>query len=291
MKKLFTITAVVCAFLTGCTDVSVNSQPDTTSDTQTVSRTSGVSYVCIGMETSARFGDCPGCKKDSNRMNALFRDSYGYTGVLLQSENATRATVAKAIATAVASTPADGLFILYYSGHGGQENLSGWNTSEPDGADSEDEYLCLYDSYLLDDEIWKLISSCKGRVFCCFDACHSQTMFRSISSDISVANAREAIPLEVKMVKSSGFNLKPRAMALDADNDFRMLCWGGCKEAEYSFGSNTGGVMTNYILKYWNADKSYSALWSLVMSGVTKDQPTQHPVATQYGEGFGKVFR
>ena len=34
----------------------------------------------------------------------------------------------------------------------------------------------------LDDEIWEIVSKCKGRVFMYFDACHSATMYRSVAS-------------------------------------------------------------------------------------------------------------
>jgi hypothetical protein len=241
------------------------------------------------METSKRFGSCPGCKYDSDRVNNLLRSQFRYKGVLLQSEAAKRDVVVKAINDAVMATPSDGLFIFYYSGHGGQENLNSPNTSEPSGADDADEYLCLYDTYLLDDELWDIISKCKGRVFLVFDCCHSQTMFRSISSDIAIARGL-AVPLESKEVKSSGFDLKPRAIALDAAS-FRMLCWSGCLEKEYSYGSKNGGVMTNSLMNRWKKGMSYDVLWNKILSDVKMLQPTQHPKATQYGTGFKEAFK
>lgn len=284
MRVFALILMLSCALLTGCTD------SNSIADAFDFSRTSGVSYVCIGMENSARFGVCTGCKLDSMRMNSMFRDRYGYSGVLLQSEQATRANVVTAIKTAVQATPESGLFILYYSGHGGQEQLSNWNTTEPEGSDSMDEYLCLYDTYLLDDELWAMLSACKGRVFCIFDACHSETMFRSVLGDVAL-NEGFAIPLEAsKLVKSSGLRLEPRAIPLDADS-LRMLCWSGCMEKEYSFGGSNGGIMTNAILTRWHRNATYKSLWDAVTLEVTRKQPTQHPMSTQYGTGFEEVFR
>lgn len=283
MRVKALMATAVCALILGCTDSSHD---------QTVipsARTSSVSYVCVGMETSKRFGACPGCKLDSDRMNSLLKNTFGYGGVLLQSENATRRSVAEAINKAVLSTPEDGLFIFYYSGHGGQEKLD-WGNTEPDGADSEDEYLCLYDSYLLDDEIWKLISKCKGRVFLCFDACHSQTMFRTITYDIALEKG-EAVPLDETFVPSrEGFVMSPRGIALDADS-LRMLCWSGCMEAEYSYGSTKGGVMTNAILAHWRPGIGYDELWKTAVVEVAVKQPSQHPTVTKYGTGFEEAFR
>lgn len=293
MKRTLLALLGVCALLIGCTDNTPVSVPETNavSEIETIvnPRTSGVTYVCIGMEVSARFGTCTGCRLDSSRMNSFLSGKFGYSGILLQSEQATRDTVVDSISKAVASTPENGLFILYYSGHGGQEQLSGWNTEEPEGADSADEYLCLYDTYLLDDDIWKLITPCKGRVFLIFDACHSQTMFRSIAGDIAKERGL-AVPLEDKMVKSSGIRLRPRAVALEA-NSFKMLCWSGCLEKEYSYGSSVGGVMTNAILRRWSSGITYLGLWSLVQSDVARDQPNQHPYSTCYGSGFTEAFR
>lgn len=284
MKLMAIISSAICALLIGCTDSSDDSYIDESA------RTASVSYVCVGMEQSQRFGKCPGCKYDSDRVNKLYRNTFNYNGVLLQSSQATREAVIAAIKAAVKATPSNGLFIFYYSGHGASENLSSFGTTEPEGADAADEYLCLYDSYLLDDEIWELITPCKGRIFMLFDCCHSQTMFRSVASDILLEKGF-AVPLEDHMVKSSGFNLKPRAVALGAEDSIRMLCWSGCGEAEVSYGSSAGGVFTNSMLARWKKGITYDALWKKIVGDVTMIHSTQHPKATQYGSGFKEAFK
>lgn len=265
---------------------------DTTSPTTDVARTSSVTYLCVGMETSARFGACSGAGLDATRMNAFLKERYGYGGTFLVSGQATKDAVVKALQTGIAATPADGLFIFFYSGHGGQEDFSqsGIQTSEPEGADSMDEYLCLSDTYMLDDEVWSLISSCKGRVFLIFDCCHSATMWRSVTEKVAPKGSAQA--LSARMVKSTGFVLKPHARALDTRSTFNMLSWSGCEEKTYSYGSANGGEMTTAILKYWNATRTYDELWPLVVQKVESDQPTQRPVRTVLGTGFnGPAFR
>ena len=297
MRFLAILSVVVCASLAGCTD-STDQGPSVDS-----AKTSSVSYVCVGMETSQRFGNCPGCKYDSDRMHKLLGRTFGYSGVLLQSETATKAAVVSALEKAISNTPESGLFIFYYSGHGGREFLNTDSTSEPDGADDADEYLCLYDTYLLDDDLWSMITKCRGRVFLVFDCCHSQTMFRSVVSDGLLAKGL-AVPLEDHIVTSSGFNFKPVAVALGLDegcsdyghrspagNAIRMLCWSGCTEAEYSYGSRAGGVMTNSIMSRWRSGISYDDLWSKVSKDVTLIHSTQHPTATKYGGVFKEAFR
>ena len=269
--------------LPGCVEVPQEREQET--------RRSNVTCVVIGMEVSQRFGSCPGCRKDSDRMASLLRERYGYPVKLLQSEAATRLAVMSEIRKAVSEVDESGLFILYYSGHGGQEYLNGLNTSEPSGADSKDEYLCLYDDYLLDDEIWETLSKCRGRVFCIFDACHSETMFRSVVPEFVLRRGYGSALGRADEVRSSGgFSLKPRAVALERGG-LRMLCWSGCMEKEYSYGGITGGVMTNAILDNWKRGKTYSGLWLGVVKSVQREQPTQHPKSTQYGSGFDVVFQ
>ena len=248
-------------------------------------------FVCVGMEHSSRFGDCPGCKSDATRIYKLLNDSLKYSGSLLISEQATKAAVVNKLKECVAATPDDGLCMFLYSGHGGQEYLGG---DEPEGADDQDEYLCLYDSHMLDDEIWDIVSKCKGRVFLYFDACHSATMYRSVRSEIVKGAAKtkaKALAWDsADMTRSSGFTFNPkvkaRPMSLEASGP-SILCWSGCKEAEYSYGSSFGGTLTNAMLDNWKKGLSYDALWGKTYNSVKKDRPDQTPVQTCIG-GFPK---
>lgn len=250
-------------------------------------------YLCVGMEYSARFGACPGCEKDARYLNELMYGSYGYKGDMLLSAQARKADVVSKLKAGIEATPEDGLFLFFYSGHGGQERIGG---SEPSGADAADEYLCLYDTYMLDDEIWEIVSRCRGRVFLYFDACHSATMYRSVASDAKIAEASargDVIPLEaVGMKRTCGFTFRPKALSVakaagvDQKELVRMLCWSGCREAEYSFGSNMGGELTLALKAYWGRKTSYSSLWAKMSKRVTKYQKTQHPVATSVGVNF-----
>lgn len=251
------------------------------------------SYLCVGMEMSGRFGACLGCKRDAEGLASLMKGSFGYRGDVLISEQATKKRVSELLVKGIESTPEDGIFLFFYSGHGGQEWLGG---SEPEGSDMMDEYICLYDSHMLDDEIWSIVSKCRGRVFLYFDACHSETLYRSVSSDLSVSKTRNdsAIPLSVKesdMVKSSGFTFRPekfmKAIALDASiKSPRILCWSGCRETEQSFGSRNGGFLTLAVLNNWSKGCGYGDLWERSIKWVMKVKPEQNPVRTKIGGGF-----
>lgn len=282
MMKMLLAVAVLFA---GCVK---ESDPEPVAHAQ--SATATPTYLCVGMEMSKRFGECPGCQSDATYLSSLM-NSLGYKGELLISSMATKDVVVGKLKKGIDSTPENGLFLFFYSGHGGQEFLGG---KEPDGADREDEYLCLYDSHMMDDEIWSIVSKCKGRVFLYFDACHSATMYRSVAADLSVLRDGKPVAMALggNIVRSKGFTMRTErfatATALSADGPRvapRILCWSGCREAEYSFGSIRGGELTLAVAANWKKGESYNGLWAKVSSWVNASQKTQHPVQTCLG-GF-----
>lgn len=250
---------------------------------------SKVAYLCVGMEKSQRFGGCPGCEIDARHLSALMSKIFGYKGTTLISEQATKDAVVSKLKEGIEGTGEDGLFLFFYSGHGGQEYL-GYN--EPDGADSMDEYLCLYDSHMLDDEIWDIVSRCKGRVFLYFDACHSATMYRTVSKVPRKEGVASALSNDSEqLVRSSGFKFSPRhtfarAMSGEKASNARILCWSGCKEIEYSYGGSRGGFLTISVLNGFKKGISYGELWTRARSSVKKMEPSQNPVQTYIGGGF-----
>ena len=285
--KTAILTMLVAMLAAGCDD----SGKITISDTSKTNSTPR--YLCVGMETSRRFGSCPGCAVDAARLTSILSKSMGYSGSTLISEQATKSAVVSKLEEGIMSTPKDGLFIFCYSGHGGQERLGG---KEPDEADVPDEFLCLYDTYMLDDEIWEIVSKCRGRVFLYFDACHSATMYRSVASEKRSVDSDTAVSLEiVDVMKTAGFSFRPErfvtAQAMDAGHgsgNVRMLCWSGCMEPEYSYGGSRGGVMTRAVYSNWKKGVTYSSLWPKVVNFVKMEQPTQNPTQTSIGSGFGR---
>lgn len=223
--------------------------------------------VVIGMENSRFAGSCPGAKYDSDRMFSLIK-KYTQNTILLQDSNATRENVRHAISTSIEKSNS-GLFILYYSGHGGSSPFPDTGIEEDDG---KDEYLCLYDNYFRDNEIWALISKAKGRIFCVFDCCHSRSIFRNTNLTLT-----QVMPLSQTWWEDGGVS---------------MQCWSGCPDDTYSYGSEYGGQMTNTILKYFKGSLTYDEIWNLVEKDSTLKM-FEEVQRTKMGRDFGasKVFR
>jgi len=223
--------------------------------------------VVVGMETSKFAGSCPGAGYDADRLYRLLT-SYSSNIVLFRDSNATKANVEAALNKAV-SNAKDGLVIFCYSGHGGSEPFYDTGKEEVDG---KDEFLCLYDTYMRDNEIWNIISKSEGRVFCYFDCCHSATMYRA-----------------------PGFKLNPPLAwdhTISEAQKFSLLCWSGCPDDTYSYGASTGGQFTNALLRHFDQRKSYEVLWDEIKADKTL-RAYENPQSTALGNGFaGKaIFR
>lgn len=256
------LTAFACLF-SGCkTDDSVDQ-----SLAEVKTNKSATTYVVtVGMENSKFAGACPGAGIDAKRMTEILH-AYSDNVVAFSSETAVKKDVVKAIENAVAKAE---LFIFFYSGHGGSDKF--WDTGA-DEIDGKDEYFCLYDTYLRDNEMWQLISKSKGRVLIMADMCHSQTCFMVPAK----FDFRSCLPFSATHIIGGTVN---------------MQCWSGCPDDTYSYGSSTGGQFTNTLLKYFNPGKTYDYLWNEIERD-DKLKQFEEVQRTVMGTGFGAkpIFR
>lgn len=225
--------------------------------------------VCIGMQNSKKYGNCPGAQLDATRMDNLLK-KYTDNRTLLISQQATKAAVINAMQQACRKD----LAIIFYSGHGGhQKQKVTANTTfiEPSGYDS---FLCLYDAPMLDDEIWAIISNAKGRVVFIADACHSATMYRE--SPIFM-NFESSLIKHFSASKGKG----PRIFAV-----------GGCGDLAYSYGGDDGGMLTNKILEAYKKERTYEKVFKIVKKDYNL-MKTQTVTTTAIGESFSDfdIFR
>ena len=93
-------------------------------------------------------GQLAGCENDVASMQQI-ASSLGYETHQLLTRQATRAAVLDAITKAAATLKKDDIFLLTYSGHGGQ--INDFSSYEPDGLN---ETWVLFERQLLDDELY-----------------------------------------------------------------------------------------------------------------------------------------
>src|SRR6266545_1224003 len=94
-------------------------------------------------------GELNACEADANDMAGI-AESCGFVAKPLLTKRATRNAVTKALKEASGKLMPGDIFLLSYSGHGGQ--LPDLNNDEE--SDSQDETWCLYNGELVDDEIF-----------------------------------------------------------------------------------------------------------------------------------------
>jgi len=202
--------------------------------------------------------------------------------IKLNNKDATMKNVRDALNKQIAKVPEDGLFIFTYSGHGGQYNQSSSAKNETDG---RDEFLCLFDGPMIDDELWTIFGRCKGRVLFIVDACHSSTMFRLPSEEVDDAldEAENRLPIDGPFM--SRFE--------NARDPVRLLCISGCGEETVSWGdAQNGGVLTSSMKRAYNKCLTYREWWNKFKADSAFKRVKQVPYCTKVGnfDVNAKVF-
>ena len=72
-----------------------------------------------------------------------------------------------------------------------------------------------------------------------------------------------------------------------------MLCWSGCPDSSYSYGSALGGEFTTTLLKYVSKDRTYSQVWEKISSdeGLKFHQTVRSTKLGDFDADNAKIFR
>ena len=54
------------------------------------------------------------------------------------------------------------------------------------------------------------------------------------------------------------------AAGADENDSFALLCWSGCPDDTYSYGSKEGGFFTSTLMNHWKPGISYEQLWKSI---------------------------
>lgn len=242
------------------------------------------------------------CEADADDMADIAK-SHKFTVKTLLTKAATRAKVTAEILTAAKSLKTGDIFMLTYSGHGGQ--LPDLNGDEPDG---QDETWCLYDSELLDDELYSLLGKfTKGvRILVFSDSCHSGTVVKAVYYQ-GIAAARNAgamttriryraMPPDVALrtyrinkefydpiLKKS--DLAKAQKAIKAS----VILISGCQDNQYSSDGDFNGLFTGSMLRVWNQGKfsgTYRKFHKTIVQRMPPDQTPNYFLAGKVNTEF-----
>ena len=218
---------------------------------------STTAVVITGVENSPKWGSCAGALTDCDTFQKIISEAAdNYSVTVLKNDQATVKNWKFAVENAVKKP----LAIIFYSGHGGSDtnHVLGNGSNEEDGID---EFLCLYDKPLIDDEVWNIISKSKGRVFLVFDCCHSGTMFRTANID-EPQNKEEFgefnnLNFEKMLLQTRDFENTPSPS---------ILCWSACGDETVARGNRFGGLFTNALKSAFGVGNTYNSIWNKLNS-------------------------
>lgn len=206
-------------------------------------------------------GDLMACEADAADMRAICRKS-GIATTSLLTKKATSKAVLAALDKAAAELVAGDLFVVTYSGHGGQ--IPDKNADE--ASDGLDETWVLYDRQVLDDELYQRWARFAPgvRIVVLSDSCHSGSVVKAqleaganpaVLADVFSggrfmpleANQRDNAEREELYDEVRAGTPAEGAVPLRA----RVLLLSGCQDNQTSMDGPENGAFTGALLRVW----------------------------------------
>jgi hypothetical protein len=244
-------------------------------------------------------GTLVACEADAKDMHAI-TSARGFASSMLLTRKATAAAVTAGVRRAARKLDAGDLFVLSYSGHGGQ-------VRDPSGeeADWEDETWVLWDRQLLDDELYALWGAFKPgvRILVLSDSCHSGTVVRDMFYRASPANA--ATSDRFKFMPSDVQDRTYEAHRAEYDGLQQTFAQGdksavgaslvlisGCQDSQYSRDGDRNGLFTQRLREVW-ADgafaKGHRAFYRAICELMPPDQTPNYIRVGRPSSGFERT--
>jgi metacaspase-1 len=214
-------------------------------------------------------GELLACENDANDMEAIAR-SQGFVTQSLLTKAVTSTALLGTIEKAAKELVEGDVFLLTYSGYGGQ--INDVTNEEPDGLD---ETWVLFDRQLIDDELYAAWSMFRPdvRILVFSDSCHSGAMTKE-----KFLQPASYIPrLEARLRASTGANLRPRFLPPDLQakiyneratlyDDIRkktpkrrevnvecsVILMSACQDNQVAMEETKNGLFTGALLRVWD---------------------------------------
>jgi len=260
-------------------------------------------------------GELAACEFDSEDMQAI-ADGRGFKSKRLITADATRDAVVGEIKSAASKLKAGDIFMVSYSGHGGQ--VPDFNSDEDDALD---ETWCLFDGQLIDDELYALWSTFAEdvRILVISDSCHSGSVIKAMSeaggdtlmhdldtdgylADLN-GNRVRSMPMRqsAKVYRNNKpFYEKVGRSIIRADSSLlakelvqpvaatvRLLS--GCQDNQYSYDGFDNGQFTGALLAVWKDgqfDGDYASFHKAICDRMPMNQTPNHWVVGRSSPAF-----
>ena len=225
-------------------------------------------------------GDLTACEFDADDMKAIC-ETAGMTTTTLLTPDATADAVLAAIDEAAATLVSGDLFLVSYSGHGGQ-----FEDENADEADGLDETWVLYDRQVIDDELYQRWASFADgvRIVVLSDSCHSGSVVKaqldagdpSVVTDVFAGgrfmpedvNLRDNAARKALYDQVLAGTPKEGEQALKA----RVLLMSGCQDNQTSADGDRNGLFTGTLRVVW-ADGAFTGGYRKLLTEVKAAMP------------------
>jgi metacaspase-1 len=212
-------------------------------------------------------GELTACEFDANDMKAI-ADDRGFDSTILLTSEGTADAVTGEIERAAGELEAGDIFLLTYSGHGGQVP----DRNDEGEADRSDETWVAYDREIVDDELYALWAKFQAgvRIFVLSDSCHSGSVLKAIEDEAVPDPVRTRASAEAQ---SPRYRAMPRDVMIetyransdlydgiqesvpssdDADVQATVLLISGCRDDQLSADGFSNGLFTENLLAVWD---------------------------------------
>ncbi len=244
-------------------------------------------------------GQLTACEFDANDMQTIAKQA-GFATKTLLTKAGTREASKKEIKNAAEELKSGDLFLLTYSGHGGQ--VPDKNNDEKQ--DHLDETWCLFDGELIDDELYELWSSFAAgvRIFVLSDSCHSGSAIKLSPGspaprdvpDEFAGLAKRGMPQEVvgkayHAQQELYDGLQKSKPKTEDDVQASVLLISGCQDPQTSADGPFNGAFTGALLRVWN-DGTFKGSYRTFHKQIQRLLPlTQQPnLMTLGGRSFAR---
>jgi metacaspase-1 len=245
-------------------------------------------------------GALQACENDAEAIAAIAHSLKYSETTLLKTKQATREAVIKTLERYASILTKDDMFLLSYSGHGGQ--LPDLNGDEI--KDGKDETWCLYNGELLDDELYNLFTKfAKGvRIVVLSDSCHSGSVTREYAHlgaalvDAHPKAAHRFMPQEVarRTFTKNKTLYEPlctdnRAAKKELQATLRLIS--GCQDNQTALDGDFNGLFTQRLLQTWNNGLfkgNYNAFHKAILKLMPSYQTPVHSINGKCNLTFDK---
>lgn len=251
--------------------------------------------LCIGLNSvdpvhyQGWNGILNACENDAKDISKI---SPGFKSTIILTKEATRDKVINEIKKAAKELKDGDLFMLYYSGHGGQ--IPDLDRDEPDCLD---ETWCLYDGEFPDDELYGLLELFEEgvRILVFSDSCHSGTIIKSKDFHrtekvkLMPHDAAEVVYMANKDFYDGILKSETSKKRKDADIKASILLISGCQDNQFSSDGAFNSLFTWELKKAWNNGKfegDYRKFHGKIVKEMPSDQTPNYVTLGKSNDQF-----